>query len=505
MSKSALGSNSASDVIYIDSSSSECEDIEVDCEKTVKSSTDQSTDNHISLEDKVKNAKQLMDKFLEICKPYVVQKKLFNFEKLLSFFTKLFYESSQSYTSSKEFSNLVNKLTDQITNNVEKTACVYIQELQKELKNQVPVVLKKRKVELNKGLEVTSKKSKLNEPLSNTTSAKSVLLKDTVDDKKANNKTTILKEKTPRKIIPTKVEIESNISSKITQPEKLDASDKDVDEDKPSTSSNLPTQNNVDEDDGKEKTNGEKEDDEKQKIDHKVERLEKYLEMLSKEIEQLEECELTYHDMKGNSAYIRLEALKKQAVYVFERICKLKKCSKKTGREVEKLIRITASRFPEINNKMQKYVNKSKKFPDYFAVTYLVKKANKQHNLNLTDVQINKISLETFENVGRLLKERRYQDFISNIGCHLTDNLDDDPAEVNQDLNNKLNENKVRGKEALNSVFEKYACMDETSSSSTKSSMKSDVVTQSKSKLNASSYTTDSSSDQESTDFSDDD
>ena len=61
--------------------------------------------------------------------------------------------------------------------------------------------------------------------------------------------------------------------------------------------------------------------------------------------------------------------------------------------------------------------------------------------------------------MGEELKRRRQSDFVSNIGCHLTDVIDfdnNDPAATDDTLNSKLIENQQIGKRRLDEVIKMF-------------------------------------------------
>jgi len=66
------------------------------------------------------------------------------------------------------------------------------------------------------------------------------------------------------------------------------------------------------------------------------------------------------------------------------------------------------------------------------------------------------LAKEAFLEVGEELKRRRLCDFVSNIGCHLTDDIDfdnSDPATSDEILRAKLIQNQQIGKRRLEEVI----------------------------------------------------
>lgn len=64
------------------------------------------------------------------------------------------------------------------------------------------------------------------------------------------------------------------------------------------------------------------------------------------------------------------------------------------------------------------------------------------------------LAREIFEEIGSQLKKRRIEEFSLTIGCHLTDDVDDntDPAVQCPELREKLESNQVLGNRRINEV-----------------------------------------------------
>lgn len=66
------------------------------------------------------------------------------------------------------------------------------------------------------------------------------------------------------------------------------------------------------------------------------------------------------------------------------------------------------------------------------------------------------LAKEAFIEIGEELKRRRQSDFVSNIGCYLTDTIDfdnSDPAATDEVLKAKLIQNQQTGKKRLEEVI----------------------------------------------------
>ena len=60
----------------------------------------------------------------------------------------------------------------------------------------------------------------------------------------------------------------------------------------------------------------------------------------------------------GSLLFFHAPAITFHALQVFEKLCAIKKVKPKTGRVTEQKISLSASRFPEINRKVESYVNR---------------------------------------------------------------------------------------------------------------------------------------------------
>ncbi|KAK2150901.1 hypothetical protein LSH36_383g01025 [Paralvinella palmiformis] len=82
---------------------------------------------------------------------------------------------------------------------------------------------------------------------------------------------------------------------------------------------------------------------------------------------------------------------------------------------------LSGTRYPVINRKVEKFINKHQIFPDYPDIFSIICYCNKKHNLRLRKKMLQELAKDVFTEVGNRLQERRMEDFISNFGSHLTD------------------------------------------------------------------------------------
>ncbi|XP_071155692.1 DNA ligase 1-like isoform X3 [Mytilus edulis] len=191
-----------------------------------------------------------------------------------------------------------------------------------------------------------------------------------------------------------------------------------------------------------------------------IARLEKLLEDLRNKIEGLKEKEVTLDEMDDEcSSYILEDKYQQKFVKVWKKICELKNKSAATGRPIERRFKYSGTRYPEINRKLEKFVNKRKEFPDYHDVKAVITKVNQDKKIGLGSTAIERLAREAFLDVGESLQKRRRQDLAYTSAGHVkaVDKLPEDPASHDPDLKKKLNENRKHYKEKMEQVMKKYS------------------------------------------------
>ncbi|XP_055076118.2 death domain-associated protein 6 isoform X1 [Misgurnus anguillicaudatus] len=191
--------------------------------------------------------------------------------------------------------------------------------------------------------------------------------------------------------------------------------------------------------------------------------LENLLKVYNEEIKRLQERELNLEDLeKEDSSYIQEHKLKRKMMKIYEKLCELKGCNTLTGRVIEQRIVYSGTRYPEINKKIERYINSPEVLqnpPDYTDMLKVVQRANDRYNLLLSRKQITQMAQEAFRETGNKLQERRHLDMVYNFGSHLTDFYKPtlDPALSDQTLNRKLRSNRDVALSNLEEVISKYA------------------------------------------------
>ncbi|KAE8585123.1 hypothetical protein XENTR_v10021223 [Xenopus tropicalis] len=191
--------------------------------------------------------------------------------------------------------------------------------------------------------------------------------------------------------------------------------------------------------------------------------LENLLQTFSREIQKLQEKELSLDELEDeDSSYIQESRLKRKLLCIFHKLCQLKGCPSLTGRVIEQKIKYCGTRYPEVNRRLQKFINEtSDGFPDYGDVLRVIQKANEKHSLGLVRRQMEGMAQDAFRELGNRLQERRHLDLVYNFGCHLTDAYKPgfDPALQDPALTRRLRENRGVALSHLDDIIKKYAEM----------------------------------------------
>ncbi|XP_076158112.1 death domain-associated protein 6 isoform X2 [Alosa pseudoharengus] len=191
--------------------------------------------------------------------------------------------------------------------------------------------------------------------------------------------------------------------------------------------------------------------------------LENLLKVYNDEIKRLQEKELSVDDLEEeDSSYIQEHKLKRKMMKIYDKLCELKSCSSLTGRVIEQRVSYKGTRYPEINKKIERYINSPEvrlNPPDYRDILQLVQRANQRHNLSLTRSQLSQIAQDAFQESGSRLQDRRHLDMVFNFGSHLTDTYkpNTDPALADPTLARKLRSNREVALSSLEEVISKYA------------------------------------------------
>ncbi|XP_062825524.1 death domain-associated protein 6 [Anolis carolinensis] len=195
--------------------------------------------------------------------------------------------------------------------------------------------------------------------------------------------------------------------------------------------------------------------------------LENLLRLYAEEIRRLQERELNLEELdEEDSAYLQEGRLKRRMMLVFRRLCALKDCNGLTGRVIEQRIPYRGTRYPEVNRRIERLINRqTEAFPDYADILKAVQKASARHSLGLPKKQMQSMAADAFREVGNRLQERRHLDLIYNFGSHLTDQYrpGTDPALTDKALALRLRQNRERAVQRLEEVTSQFAQLQDQS------------------------------------------
>ncbi|XP_062457033.1 death domain-associated protein 6 [Rhea pennata] len=194
--------------------------------------------------------------------------------------------------------------------------------------------------------------------------------------------------------------------------------------------------------------------------------LENLLRVYMGEIRRLQERELDLAELDSeDSTYLQESRLKRKMMRIFQRLCQLKQCSSLTGRVIEQRIAYRGTRYPEVNRRIERFINRPEAFPDYADILKVIQKASARHSLGLARRQMESMAQDAFREVGNRLQERRHLDLVYNFGSHLTDQYrpGTDPALLDPELAKRLRKNRAVALTRLDDVISRYAQLQDES------------------------------------------
>ncbi|CDS36871.1 Daxx protein [Echinococcus multilocularis] len=198
----------------------------------------------------------------------------------------------------------------------------------------------------------------------------------------------------------------------------------------------------------------------------KLQILQHRMEIISRMIRQLEEAEMDVTELgQEESAYLRLDSLKREHLALWRQFCRLRGISRHAGSLSRLPFRYSGSSFAVINQAVEHRVNASHVFPDYANIHKVVEESSIRENLGLSASTIETLAREIFTDVGAILKRRREREFRHDFGCHLTDeqaDADEDPALHSAELRRRLLENRRIATSKIESVIAKYSRLQES-------------------------------------------
>merc|ERR1719369_2082923 len=186
-----------------------------------------------------------------------------------------------------------------------------------------------------------------------------------------------------------------------------------------------------------------------------IKKLEKALRVCSKQIKKYEEADVDW-DKDDDSNFIMAAKLKKRYMAIYNKIAEYKGLSKSLDRRSDKKFTFTESKYPAINQKIEKFVNRTKNFPDFLDIKKEVEEVNVKRQLMLTDMQVHTEAERIFVIIGKKLKRRRNDDEGLVMYSYLKPDDQGDPAAKDRELERKLDELGKVAKDKIEKVFEDF-------------------------------------------------
>jgi len=186
-----------------------------------------------------------------------------------------------------------------------------------------------------------------------------------------------------------------------------------------------------------------------------VKKLEKAMRVCAKQIKKHEEADVDW-EKDDDSNFIMAAKLKKRYMAIYNKIAEYKELSKSLDRKSDKRFSFTESKYPAINQKIEKFVNRTKSFPDFFDIKKEVDEVNVKRQLMLSEMQIHTEAERIFVIVGKKLKRRRNDDEAAVMYSYLKDDDKGDPAAKDRALEKKLDELGKVAATKIEKVFERF-------------------------------------------------
>jgi len=207
---------------------------------------------------------------------------------------------------------------------------------------------------------------------------------------------------------------------------------------------------------GSSSSKGNEEEKSKKKVSQKhIEKLEAALKKCSKKIKEYEEKEVDWdNEAEEESNYLMTARLKRRCMQIYSKIAEAKALSDSLDRRRDKRLKCVESRYPEINKKIEKFVNRTKHFPDFQDISKLVRAANK--DLHLSEGEMHAEAESIFQSVGKTLKKRREIDDHEVMTSYLKEDQTVDPAHGDSELEKRLQEQSQMGKQKMAEYLDNF-------------------------------------------------
>ncbi|XP_026764156.2 daxx-like protein [Galleria mellonella] len=194
------------------------------------------------------------------------------------------------------------------------------------------------------------------------------------------------------------------------------------------------------------------------KRQRQIRKLEKTLKKLHRAIQKLEEQEVDFDDDE-DSVYLLTERYKERMVRVHAKFCQL--TNTKMPSEPRVQIDARPGQPPGPAKRLEKWINKKVPigmplpFPDFHDVLRCVREANESDKLGWNEADIMEEARDLFTRCGKKLQRRRQENEWRLAASRISSDMD--PAENNDELKLKLENNRQLATKKEAEVFNKYA------------------------------------------------
>ena len=194
----------------------------------------------------------------------------------------------------------------------------------------------------------------------------------------------------------------------------------------------------------------------KKKVSQKhIDKLEAALKKCHQKIQEYEDKEVDWdNEEEEESNYLMTCRLKSRCIQIYKKIAEAKELSDSLDRKADKRLKCTDSRYPEINKKIEKFVNRTKQFPDFTDIKKLVKISNK--SLHLSEGEMRAEAESIFLSVGKTLKKRRELDDHEVMTSYLKEDETVDPAAKDEDLEQRLQTQVQEGNKKMEEYMDNF-------------------------------------------------
>ncbi|CAK1599582.1 unnamed protein product [Parnassius mnemosyne] len=189
-----------------------------------------------------------------------------------------------------------------------------------------------------------------------------------------------------------------------------------------------------------------------------IRKLEKTIKKLHRAIQKLEEQEVDFDD-EEDSVYLLTERYKERLVRVYAKFCQISNTKMPSEPRIQIQCRPGQPLGPA--RRLEKWINRKVPigtplpFPDFHDVLKCVREANEEDQLGWNEADIMEEARDLFTRCGKKLQRRRQENEWRLAASRITHDVD--PAEQNETLKKKLDENKMVAAKKETELFNKYA------------------------------------------------